>query len=255
MSLALSAATLPEWITAIATALGFPVAAVALILAGRQLGGQREEAEGQRRAAEGQQRASQAQFLLALDDAFRQHDPTHRKFRPPQAGLAQGDPDGVVGLWHGARARGPSTAEEWADVEAYMGLFERVNAMIDRGLLDVDMVQRLHGYRISNIVSNPRVVEQKLLRLAGGWQDFLALARRLKRWPSALEDVVKLRSPFNEWPAETQGLVVGADPECARVKVADLQGANPVLRIPHKDLTAEPRRKTAQGVSASAKRG
>src|SRR4051812_6559328 len=120
-----------EWIGAVAAALGVPVAAFALVVAARQLAGQRRAAEGQRRATEGQERATEAQFLLSLDDAFRGHDATHRKSGPGRV-----DDLGSVGIWQGEAASGPRTAVEWADVEAYMGLFERVNVMIDGGLIE-----------------------------------------------------------------------------------------------------------------------
>ena len=166
------ATTIPEWITAVAAASGIPVATLALLFAARQL-------RGERRATEGQRQIAQAQFLLALDDAFRQHEATHRKFRP-----ATGTPTSTVGLWHGRNARGPTTPEEWADVEAYMGLFERVNVMIDQRLLDVAVIQRLRGYRVTNILTNPFVMKEKLTKRADDWDDFIALAKRLNRWPN-----------------------------------------------------------------------
>lgn len=126
--LVMDAAT-TDWITAVATALAAPVAAVGVVVAAIQL-------RGQRRAAEAQLRTTKAEFLLALDDTFRAHRRTHRKFRPPSdtERLPQDDPEGAVGIWWGPRARGPETDGDWVDVEAYMGLFERVNVMINGGL-------------------------------------------------------------------------------------------------------------------------
>ena len=122
-----SGATTTDWITAVATGVGAPVAAVGLIVAAVQLRGQR--------------RATEAQFLLSLDEAFRAHDHTHRRFRPPSA-----DRRDQVGRWHGQTADGPETAEEWANVEAYMGLFERINVMINAGLIRFETFQPLYGY-------------------------------------------------------------------------------------------------------------
>jgi hypothetical protein len=160
MSLTLVASA-PEWIGAIATAIGVPVAAVALIVGANQLRGQRQ--------------TSEAQFLLSLDEAFRHHDTTHRKFRPPAAPGRTG----VVGRWSGDDANGPSSAEDWADVEAYMGLFERVELMISSRLVDFQVVKRLYGYRVGNVLSNPIVVQGKLVEATDGWLDFIALAARL----------------------------------------------------------------------------
>jgi hypothetical protein len=153
-------ASTTDWIGAVAAGLGVPVAAIALVVAARQLAGQR--------------RATEAQFLLSLDDAFRSHDLTHRKFRPPSV-----DKRDSVGQWHGETASGPETAEEWADVEAYMGLFERVNVMIEGGLIDAETFEDLYGYRVANILSNPSVVTEKLVNRRKFWKDFIALARRL----------------------------------------------------------------------------
>jgi hypothetical protein len=140
-----------EWIGAVAAALGVPVAAIALVVAAYQLTGQR--------------RATEAQFYLSLDDAFRSHDATHRKFRPG-------------GLWAGKTAAGPETAEQWADVESYMGLFERVNVMIEDGLIDAERFDHLYGYRVGNILSNSHVVTEKLVERGEYWKQFIALARR-----------------------------------------------------------------------------
>jgi hypothetical protein len=150
-----------EWISAVAAVVGAPLAAAALLVGARQL------VRGRR--------ASEAQFLLSLDDAFRHHVDTHMKFRP-----ASTEPPDVVGGWCGPEAIGPETDEDLADVEAYMGLFERVNVMIDRGLIDADVVDRLYGYRVGNLLSNPRVVDAKLRDQAAGWQEFIALAAKLE---------------------------------------------------------------------------
>ena len=149
-----------EWIGAVAAGVGAPVAAVALIVGARQL------LQGRR--------TSQGQFLLSLDEAFRQHLTTHMRFRPASAAGSA-----VVGTWCGPYATGPETDEDWVAVEAYMGLFERVNVMVDRGLLDVDVVRRLYGYRVGNVLSNPRVVRAKLNAEATGWVEFIALADKL----------------------------------------------------------------------------
>jgi hypothetical protein len=148
-----------DWIIAVATALGAPVAAVGLLVAAVQLRGQR--------------RATEAQFTLALDEKFQLHDKTHKKFRP-----APRDEASAIGIWWGPSAEGPTTAEDWADVEAYMGLFERVNRMIDDGLITVKTFKSLYGYRVANILSNPRVVEEKLIKRGEYWKDFASLARR-----------------------------------------------------------------------------
>jgi hypothetical protein len=64
---------------------------------------------------------------------------------------------------------------------AYMGLFERVKIMIDLKLLPVSVVNRLYGYRIGNIWANDRLMCEKLVKLAGQWQDFLMLVRCMEK--------------------------------------------------------------------------
>jgi hypothetical protein len=148
-----------DWIVAIATAVGAPLAAVGVIVAAVQLRGQR--------------RATEAQLVLELDELFKAHDKTHRKFRP---GEVEATDD--VGRWWGKNAEGPDSAQDWADVEAYMGLFERVSRMIEDGLIKEKTFNVLYGYRIKNILSNQRVVQKKLVERGEYWEHFIDLARR-----------------------------------------------------------------------------
>ena len=104
-------------------------------------------------------------FLLELDTAFVRHDATHRRLRG--------------GDWAKPRS-GPKNREEWADVEAYMGLFERIEVLIDGGVLDASLVNRLCGYRVKNIVDNEKIRREKLIRRADGWSDFRSLMVRLE---------------------------------------------------------------------------
>ena len=116
MCIIAAGAATTDWIIAIATALGAPVAAVGVIVAAIQLRGQR--------------RATEAQLVLALDEQFEAHKKTHRRFRPGGS-----DTPDDIGRWSGPNAEGPATAQDWADVEAYMGLFERISRMVDDGLI------------------------------------------------------------------------------------------------------------------------
>lgn len=156
-------------IEALGTVVAAVAAAGAVVVARRQLIAQSRSTEGQ--------------FLLELDAAFRTHDSTHRKLRPASAGAA---PDNEVGAWSGSDARGPANADEWADVEAYMGLFERVNRMIDRGLLDVAFVSDVYGYRVGNIWANPRIRQEKLVKNADYWRNFIDLTAKLEETGLAL---------------------------------------------------------------------
>jgi hypothetical protein len=110
-------------------------------------------------------RINRARFWLDLRDRFARHDEVHRRLRPG-------------GSW--ASGSGPETSEDWAMVEAYMGLFEHCEVMIDQRLIDQKTFQEIYAYRLKNIVANEVIRQEKLIRLASGWQRFLALLRRAK---------------------------------------------------------------------------
>jgi hypothetical protein len=105
------------------------------------------------------------QFLLELDDKFSQHREAHIALRPG-------------GKWASGTAS-PTTAEDWAQIETYMGLFERINILIEKNILDTGTIDRLYGYRVNNIVSNPKIRQAKLIDNADYWTDFLSLCSRL----------------------------------------------------------------------------
>ena len=148
-----------EWISA-ATSLGATViATIALIfaarpvrLASRQRGDQLNVARHARAYVFGQ-------FLLQLDEAFRVHQRVHRRLRPRHGGSLGEMSD--VGTWRNPGA--PITPDDWADVEAYLGLFERIAVLVDRNLLDAEVVVRLYGYRITNIWTNDVIRQKKLV--------------------------------------------------------------------------------------------
>jgi hypothetical protein len=108
-----------------------------------------------------------ASFWLDLRDQFAKHNDVHRLLRP------RGD-------WSGAKG-GPAKAEEWAQVEAYMGLFEHCEIMLDQGLIDEKTFKEIYEYRLRNIVANDTIRREKLCnpRLRTGWTRFLALLKRM----------------------------------------------------------------------------
>lgn len=109
--------------------------------------------------------ANRARFWLELRDRFARHDDVHKRLRPG-------------GTWSGQG--GPSSPDEWAQIEAYMGLFEHCEIMLDQKLIDEQTFQEIYSYRLENIVANRAVRTEKLGRLAHGWTRFLNLARRMK---------------------------------------------------------------------------
>ncbi len=109
-------------------------------------------------------RTNRARFWLDLRDRFGHHDEVHRKLRPG-------------GSW--ANGGGPATSEEWAMVEAYMGLFEHCEIMLEQGLIDDRTFREIYLYRLRNIVANDIIRQQKLIDRASGWPRFLALLKRV----------------------------------------------------------------------------
>jgi hypothetical protein len=109
---------------------------------------------------------SRAQFWLELRMMFAQHDMVHINLRPG-------------GEWSNGNA-GPCGTSDWARVEAYMGLFEHCEAMLDKKLIDLETFERIYLYRLHNIVSNKVIVEAKLKRESQHWRLFIRLLERLE---------------------------------------------------------------------------
>jgi hypothetical protein len=167
---------LTDWIgagSALATAI---VAIIALSYAAQQVRVAHRQRQDQLEAQQHARDYAFGQFLLQLDESFLQHKQVHRRLRPRHDQSQREKTD--VGSWHGSG--GPQSADEWADVEAYLGLFERIAVLVDRKLLDPDVVLRLYGYRMANIWANDRIRTEKLIQRASGWQDFLRLTEALE---------------------------------------------------------------------------
>lgn len=141
------------------------LASIGLLLTGFGLVGTAIALYQTRKQAEQAQKVTLGQFLLDLDEKFSHHQDAHVALRP---GGKSANEDA-----------GPVTAEEWAQVEAYMGLFERINILIDKNILDADTVDRLYGYRVNNIVANPVINQAKLVKKSEDWTNFLSLCEKL----------------------------------------------------------------------------
>ena len=110
-------------------------------------------------------RTNRAKFWLDLRSAFSRHDEIHRKLHP-------------LGDWAGDR-RSP-TADEQFQVEAYMGLFEHCEIMLEKGLIDEQTFREIYRYRLLNLVRNDWIRVEKLCKLSGGWKRLIALLRRME---------------------------------------------------------------------------
>jgi len=118
------------------------------------------------------QRSAQGTFLLDLEELLRQHDDVHRQLDSPTG-----------------RKWLPSD-QDWPAIEAYMGVFERIQLLVERRILDIETVDRLYSYRVINIVLNDHIRSEKLGEKAEFWPDFFALWKSLqgqKAWEANLK--------------------------------------------------------------------
>jgi hypothetical protein len=158
-----SAAT--DWISAIAGLAAAFAAAIGLAYAGLQLRAARRSAEGARNEAESGRRTTESQFLLALEDQFRVHWDVHVALRPG-------------GKWTTADA-GPESNEDWARVESYMGLFERLNILHRNGVLPLPYIRQFYRYRLTNLWANQVIRSEKMEARPKGWRDLIELSHKL----------------------------------------------------------------------------
>lgn len=136
----------------IATIIASIIGGGALIVAAYQL----------RRSA----KISEGQFLLELEKMLSTHDEVHMKLRPG-------------GEWTQNQS-GPSSVEEWAKIEDYMGFFEHCELLIQDGSLCSSRFNNIFGYRVHNIVDNQKIVNAKLeSKERDSWILFLKLCERI----------------------------------------------------------------------------
>jgi hypothetical protein len=109
-------------------------------------------------------RIARATFWLELRKMFEEYDDVHVKLRPN-------------GAWH--KKNDVPSPDDLPRVEAYMGLFEHCDRMIDQHLIDLPTFKSLYEYRIDNILDNKVIVFEKLLARGEDWEDFIHLVNRL----------------------------------------------------------------------------
>jgi hypothetical protein len=137
----------------IAAVIGLVIAIIGLIYAGIQLSESKKIARGE--------------FILHLDEMFQQHNDMQSLLRPAEK-------------WGGDGNTGPATIKEWEDVEKYMGLFERINILVNYGIIDIETFEELYGYRIINIGKNKIIRKKKLVENASNWQNFIEIYNKTR---------------------------------------------------------------------------
>ena len=138
-------------------------------------------------------RQTRGQFLLALDEQF-------EKFNEITVHLVNQDAFTPQG-------------GEWPQVWGMMSVFERISIMVEDKILDVGLVDRLHGFRLRSIIANDAIYH-RLAKTGAEWQDFIDLCYAVAdhrekvgdlKYDTAFIERVrklnkqtrKLRNPFN----------------------------------------------------------
>ncbi|PKO01991.1 MAG: hypothetical protein CVU43_10135 [Chloroflexi bacterium HGW-Chloroflexi-5] len=110
-------------------------------------------------------KVARAEFLLHLDEMLQEYNDVHINLRPG-------------GEWQ-TKSTGPKNSNEWVPVERYMGLFERINILVNDKIVDIDTIDRLYGYRIINISNNKIINQEKLIQEGEEWNDFINLRDKI----------------------------------------------------------------------------
>lgn len=107
---------------------------------------------------------SRANFWLEIRKMFAEHQAVHLKLRNEE--------------WSITDDHFPNE-DDWSRLEAYMGLFEHCEFMLDEKLLDWTTFKEIYGYRLLLIVNNPIIVREKLINRRSGWKKFICLLKRM----------------------------------------------------------------------------
>jgi len=145
---------------------------------------------------------NRARFWLDLRTMFASHDQVHVDLKPGSTWGAIRTVLEQRGEYQKYRLasnkKGPSTPQEWAPVEAYMGLFELCEMMLKKNLIDEGTFKSLYKYRLTNLMWNEVIVNQKIIGRAKGWRHFNDLLDRLaieKQVRKPQEEEVGQRAP------------------------------------------------------------
>ncbi len=88
-------------------------------------------------------RQAKGQFLLALDAQFEKFNDVSMRLWTEQDFVPQG--------------------REWTQIWGLMSVFERINIMVEDKILDVPLVDRLHGFRLMGILPNMSPEEKSFI--------------------------------------------------------------------------------------------
>jgi hypothetical protein len=103
-------------------------------------------------------RQTKGEFLLALDAQFEKFNEITVRLLNEEEFTPQGN--------------------EWPAVWGMMSVFERINIMVEDKILDIGLVDRLHGFRLRGLIANDAIY-QRLAATGAEWQDFIDLCYAL----------------------------------------------------------------------------
>jgi hypothetical protein len=103
---------------------------------------------------------AKGQFLLALDEQLeKSSDTTLRLFNEQNF---------------------EPTGKEWGEIWLLMNIYERINIIVEDRILDIDMVERIYGFRVIAIILNDAIY-QRIQEMGAEWHDFIDLCNKLAR--------------------------------------------------------------------------
>lgn len=105
-------------------------------------------------------KAAQGDVLLRLHEMFMSHNPIHRKLT--KSGWKPTEDDGL----------------DEVDLYNYLGLFERLKILMDRGMIGIREVEKLYWYRVNNLLLN-EYVRGQIEADKDNWKHFISLCKSL----------------------------------------------------------------------------
>lgn len=70
--------------------------------------------------------------------------------------------------------------KEWGEIWLLMNTYERMNIMVEDKILDIDMVERVYGFRVVAMIQND-VIYRRIQEMGAEWNDFINLCKKLAR--------------------------------------------------------------------------
>lgn len=104
---------------------------------------------------------AQAQLLLQVDEMMQQYQAVNIALR--------------LGTWEEIEI----PDDMWPLIDGYLGLFERLNVLIDTKLVERDIAERFYQYRLANIVQNEQILEKVTDAEKDSWRDFRDVCSKL----------------------------------------------------------------------------